>query len=87
MPELSENHKQQITRKLDCLPDFALSETLDFIDFLINKHKVKKLPDLWSSIQYWRNQAQFSNDDEGLTDEMIASWRDRSSGRDFSWND
>ena len=41
---------------------------------------------VWLGIEQWRKQAQFSDDDEELTDEMIASWRDKSSGRDFSWN-
>lgn len=41
---------------------------------------------IWFGIEQWREQAQFSDDDEELTDEMVASWRDKSSGRDFSWN-
>ena len=41
---------------------------------------------VWLGIEQWRKQAQFSDGDEELTDEMIASWRDKSSGRDFSWN-
>jgi hypothetical protein len=41
---------------------------------------------VWLGIEQWRKQAQFSDGDEELTDEMVASWRDKNSGRDFSWN-
>jgi hypothetical protein len=41
---------------------------------------------VWLGIEKWREQARFNEDDEVLTDEMVASWRDKSSGRDFSWN-
>lgn len=86
MSVASENHKLEITQKLDYLPDFAIDETLDFIDFLITKHQLKKTPNLWQGIERWRNKAEF-DDNEVLTDELIASWRDKSNGRDFSWDD
>jgi hypothetical protein len=40
---------------------------------------------IWLGIDEWRKTAQFDEINEELTDEMIASWRDKSSGRDFSW--
>ncbi len=41
---------------------------------------------VWLGIEEWRKSAQFDEMGEELTDEIIASWRDKSSGRDFSWN-
>lgn len=41
---------------------------------------------IWLGIEEWRNSIDFNQDDEELTDELIASWRDKSSGRDFSWS-
>ena len=41
--------------------------------------------DFWQAIQEWRAQASF--DWEDLTPEEIDSWRDRSPGREFSWDD
>jgi prevent-host-death family protein len=38
---------------------------------------------VWVSIKEWRDQVNFT--DIELTDEEINSWRDRSTGRDFSW--
>jgi prevent-host-death family protein len=41
--------------------------------------------DFWQAIQAWRAQASF--DWPELTPEEVDSWRDRSPGRDFSWDD
>ena len=41
--------------------------------------------DLWQAIQEWRAQATF--DWPELTPEEVDSWRDRSPGREFSWDD
>ena len=41
--------------------------------------------DFWQAIQAWRAQASF--DWPELTQEEVDSWRDRSQGRTYSWND
>jgi prevent-host-death family protein len=41
--------------------------------------------DIWQAIQEWRAQTRF--DWPELTPEEVDSWRDRSSGREFTWND
>lgn len=41
--------------------------------------------DVWQAIQEWRAQARF--DWPELTPEEVDSWRDRSPGRGFTWND
>jgi prevent-host-death family protein len=41
--------------------------------------------DVWQAIQEWRAQARF--DWPELTPEEVDSWRDRSPGREFTWND
>jgi len=41
--------------------------------------------DFWQAIQAWRAQASF--DWPELTPEEVDSWRDRSPGRAYSWND
>ncbi len=39
--------------------------------------------DLWQAIEEFRRTADFTEAE--LTNEEIASWRDRGSGREFSW--
>ena len=41
--------------------------------------------DFWQAIQAWRAQASF--DWPELTSEEVDSWRDRSPGREYSWDD
>ena len=41
--------------------------------------------DFWQAMQEWRAQARF--DWPELTPEEVDSWRDRSPGREFTWND
>jgi prevent-host-death family protein len=41
--------------------------------------------DFWQAIQAWRAQASFAWPE--LTPEEVDSWRDRSPGREYSWND
>jgi prevent-host-death family protein len=41
--------------------------------------------DFWQTLQEWREQADF--DWPELTPEEVDSWRDRSPGREFSWDD
>ena len=41
--------------------------------------------DFWQAIQAWRAQASF--DWPELAPEEVDSWRDRSPGREYSWND
>ena len=41
--------------------------------------------DFWQAIQTWRAQASF--DWPELTPEEVDSWRDRSPGREYSWDD
>jgi len=41
--------------------------------------------DVWQALQEWRAQAGF--DWPELTPEEVDSWRDRSPGREFSWED
>lgn len=41
--------------------------------------------DVWQAIQEWRAQTRF--DWPELTPEEVDSWRDRSPGREFTWND
>ena len=41
--------------------------------------------DFWQAIQAWRTQASF--DWPELTPEEVDSWRDRSPGREYSWDD
>jgi prevent-host-death family protein len=41
--------------------------------------------DFWQAIQAWRAQASF--DWPELTPEEVDSWRDRSPGREYSWDD
>ena len=58
---------------------------------LVSKDEYERLKsgepkkDLWQSIQEWRAQASF--DWPELTPEEVDSWRDRSPGREFSWDD
>jgi prevent-host-death family protein len=41
--------------------------------------------DFWQAIQAWRAQASF--DGPELTPGEVDSWRDRSPGREYSWDD
>jgi prevent-host-death family protein len=41
--------------------------------------------DFWQAMQAWRAQARF--DWPELTPEEVDSWRDRSPGREYSWDD
>lgn len=41
--------------------------------------------DFWQAAQAWRAQASF--DWPELTPEEVDSWRDRSPGREYSWDD
>lgn len=41
--------------------------------------------DIWQAIQEWRAQTRF--DWPELMPEEVDSWRDRSPGREFTWND
>ena len=41
--------------------------------------------DVWQALQEWRAQASF--DWPELTPKEVDSWRDRSPGREFSWED
>ena len=41
--------------------------------------------DVWQALQEWRAQVSF--DWPELTPEEVDSWRDRSPGREFSWED
>jgi prevent-host-death family protein len=41
--------------------------------------------DFWQALQEWRTQESF--DWPELTPEEVDSWRDRSAGREFSWDD
>ena len=41
--------------------------------------------DVWQAIQTWRENSSF--DWPELTQEEVDSWRDRSPGREFSWDD
>jgi len=41
--------------------------------------------DIWQALQAWRAQASF--DWPELTPEEVDSWRDRSPGREFAWED
>jgi prevent-host-death family protein len=41
--------------------------------------------DFWQAMQAWRAQASF--DWPELTPEEVDSWRDRSPGREYSWDD
>ena len=45
----------------------------------------KQQIDFWQAIQAWRAQASF--DWPELTPEEVDSWRDRSPGREYSWDD
>ncbi len=75
-------HRLHITHQLEELSEESLCE----LEKIIAKFKVEqKIASVWLGIEQWREQAQF-NDNEELTDEMIASWRDKSNGRDFSWD-
>ncbi len=40
--------------------------------------------DVWQAMQAWREKASF--DWPELTPEEVDSWRDRSAGREFSWD-
>lgn len=42
-------------------------------------------PNLWHAIQEFRDMNDFADAD--LSDEEVASWRDRELGRDYSWRD
>ena len=42
-------------------------------------------PNLWHAIQEFRGMADFA--DANLPDDEVAGWRDRETGRDFSWQD
>lgn len=45
----------------------------------------KQKKDIWQALQEWRAQASF--DWLELTPEEVDSWRDRSPGREFAWED
>jgi len=75
-------HRLNIAHQLEELSEESLCE----LEKIIAKFKVEqKSASVWQGIEKWREQVQF-NDNEELTDEMIASWRDKGKGRDFSWD-
>lgn len=77
-------HKLYIASQIENLPE----ESLIALEKIIAQLQIKqpKNKDLWLAIEQWRKQTQFNQDDEQLTDEIINSWRDKNSGRDFSWD-
>lgn len=94
-------HRLSLFRQIERLPEESLLELDKIIAQLQGNQKLAlkqqsvfspleafkpTMPSVWLGIEKWREQAQFQEDDEILTDEMVASWRDKSSGRDFSWN-
>lgn len=83
--------KLSLFHQIDELSEESLLAVENLIVLLKSKQNskrqlVKSMQSVWLGIQQWREQAQFQENDEILTDEMVASWRDKSTGRDFSWN-
>ncbi len=78
--------KFAIENDISDLGGFFKNNTIVLTDEELCKPTEETVSTIWFGIEQWREQAQFSDDDEELTDEMVASWRDKSSGRDFSWN-
>jgi len=73
--------------KIELLPDNAILEVLNFIELLTYKYASEKSSGLWSSIEKWRNKLKSENWNDDLSDEMIAGWRSKDLGREFSWID
>lgn len=90
LPEESLQELDKIIAQLRVNQKLALKQQSSFYmadDFDAPLDEFKPyMTSVWLGIEKWREQAQFNEDDEVLTDEMVASWRDKSSGRDFSWN-
>ncbi len=91
-------HRLTISHQLEELSEDSLLEVEKLITQLKSSQKRKQFnlfavshlknteSSVWIGIEQWREQAQFQKSEEVLTDEMVASWRDKSTGRDFSWN-
>jgi hypothetical protein len=75
-------HRLNIAHQLEELSEESLYEIEKIIAKFQNQQETTSI---WTGIEKWREQAQFNENDEALTDEMIAGWRDKSNGRDFSW--
>jgi hypothetical protein len=76
-------HRLNIAHQLEELSEESLYEIEKIIAKFQNQQETTSI---WTGIEKWREQAQFNENDEALTDEMIAGWRDKSNGRDFSWD-
>jgi hypothetical protein len=79
--------KNNVIQKIELLPDNAILEVLNFIEFLTYKYVSEKSSSLWSSIEKWRNKLKSENCNDDLSNEMIAGWRSKDLGREFSWID
>ena len=79
--------KNNVIQKIELLPDNAILEVLNFIELLTYKYASEKSSILWSSIEKWRNKLKSEKWNDDLSDEMIAGWRSKDLGREFSWID
>jgi hypothetical protein len=67
-------HRLNIAHQLEELSEESLCE----LEKIIAKFKFEqKSASVWLGIEKWREQARFNDNEEVLTDEMIASWRDK----------
>ena len=79
--------KNNVIQKIELLPDNAILEVSNFIELLTYKYASEKSSILWSSIEKWRNKLKSEKWNDDLSDEMIAGWRSKDLGREFSWID
>jgi hypothetical protein len=86
LEELSEDSLLEVGKLIAQLKSKPKRKHFNPKQFFAVSHLENTESSVWIGIEQWRKQMQFNEDDEILTDEMVASWRDKSSGRDFSWN-
>jgi hypothetical protein len=86
LEELSEDSLLEVEKLIAQLKSNPKRKQFNPKQFFAVSHLKNPESSVWFGIEQWRKQAQFSDNDEEFTDEMVASWRDKSVGRDFSWD-
>jgi hypothetical protein len=86
LEELSEDSLLEVEKLIAQLKSNQKRKQFNPKQFFAVSHLKNTESSVWIGIEQWREQAQFQEDDEILTDEMVASWREKSTGRDFSWS-
>lgn len=77
--EAEQGETVHITRRGKPVAVLVSEDAYERLKFLEQK------TDVWQAIQAWRKNSSF--DWPELTPEEVDSWRDRSPGREYSWDD